>query len=90
MTSRGGWAQVTLDEVKPGERVSILAVADARIRVQAIRLGLAEGAQARCVQVLPGGPVVIQLGQQELAVGRPLARRISVAPAADRGRGSDR
>ena len=47
-------------------------------RVQALRFGMAEGACVECVTRIPAGPLVIKSGRQEIAVGRALAKRISV------------
>lgn len=71
---------MTLDQTRPGQVFTIMAVEDEFSRLQAIRFGMAEGAKAVCQAVLPGGPVVVRKGKQELAIGRTLARRISVQP----------
>jgi Fe2+ transport system protein FeoA len=39
---------------------------------------MAEGACVECVTRIPAGPLVIKSGRQEIAVGRSLAKRISV------------
>jgi Fe2+ transport system protein FeoA len=39
---------------------------------------MGEGASIECVLTLPGGPVVLRVGRQEIAVGRGLARRVLV------------
>lgn len=67
-----------LDQATPGQELMITAIADDLARLQAIRFGIAEGSRAVCQTVLPGGPIVLRKGQQELALGRNLANRISV------------
>lgn len=67
-----------LSETKPGDAFMVAAIADEFARLQAIRFGIAEGARAICQTVLPGGPVVVRKGKQEMALGRNLADRIQV------------
>lgn len=69
---------MTLDQMLPGQAFLITAVQDDFARLQAIRFGIAEGARAICQTVLPGGPVVVRKGKQEMAIGRNLALRIQV------------
>ena len=68
----------TLDCMRKGDRMEILSVGDQHARVQALRFGMAEGACVECVTKIPAGPLVIKSGRQEIAVGRSLAKRISV------------
>jgi Fe2+ transport system protein FeoA len=69
-----------LVEALPGQAFIITDIADDFARLQAIRFGIAEGARAVCQTVLPGGPVVVRKGKQEMALGRNLADRIEVRP----------
>lgn len=71
---------MTLDQTIPGQEFTIIAIDDDFVRIQAIRFGIGEGARACCQAVLPGGPVVVRKGKQELAMGRELAIRIQVEP----------
>lgn len=68
----------TLDCARRGEQLQIVSVDDQHARVQALRFGMAEGACVECVTRIPAGPLVIKSGRQEIAVGRALAKRISV------------
>ena len=68
----------SLDCIRKGERIEIVSVDDAHARIQALRFGVAEGACVECVTRVPAGPLVIKSGRQEIAVGRALAKRISV------------
>lgn len=70
--------ECSLDCVLKGERIEILSVNDPHARIQALRFGMAEGANVECVTRIPAGPLVIKCGRQEIAVGRALAKRISV------------
>ncbi|MFA7467543.1 MAG: ferrous iron transport protein A [Desulfotomaculaceae bacterium] len=67
-----------LDQVRTGDWVKIISIADERIREQAIRMGIGEGEEFYCAGVIPAGPVVISKHRQEIAVGRELARHINV------------
>ncbi len=69
-----------LVEALPGQAFIITEIADDFARLQAIRFGIAEGARAICQTKLPGGPVVVRKGKQEMALGRNLADRIEVRP----------
>jgi len=71
---------MTLAEATPGQEIVITNIADSFARLQAIRFGIAEGARAVCQTVLPGGPVVVRKGKQEMALGRNLANHIQVEP----------
>lgn len=68
----------TLDLVKRGDELMILAVDDDAARIHALRFGMAEGACVSCVTKIPAGPIVLKSGRQEIAVGRELAKRITV------------
>ena len=68
----------SLDCIRKGEKIEIVSVDDKNARVQALRFGMAEGAFVECVTRIPAGPLVIKSGRQEIAVGRSLAKRISV------------
>ncbi len=69
---------MTLDGAKRGQRVKILSIPNDMIRTQAIRFGIAEGAVVTCREIVPAGPVVIAMHNQEIAIGRNLARNITV------------
>jgi len=68
----------SLDCIRKGEFIEIVSVDDTHARVQALRFGMAEGACVECITRIPAGPLVIKSGRQEIAVGRALAKRISV------------
>jgi Fe2+ transport system protein FeoA len=68
----------SLDCIRKGELIEIVSVNDTNARVQALRFGMSEGACVECITRIPAGPLVIKSGRQEIAVGRALAKRISV------------
>ncbi|MHB1136885.1 MAG: FeoA family protein [Coriobacteriia bacterium] len=73
-------AQGTLLALRPGEDGVVGHIADDSARAQAVRFGIGDGALITCITTLPGGPVVLRAGRQEIAVGRGLAARIEVRP----------
>lgn len=71
---------MTLDKAKRGQKVKIVFMPNDLIRAQALRLGIAEGTTVTCQEIVPSGPVVILRHNQEIAIGRNLARNIKVEP----------
>lgn len=69
----------TLDQVRKGQWFKICLIPDEQIAKQAIRIGISQRSVLYCLAKLPAGPVVFQLGNQEIAVGRKLATRIEVS-----------
>lgn len=76
---------MTLSEAKEGQKVIIQDIADPLVRAQAIRFGIAEGAEVTCFTVIPYGPVTLKKNFQEIAVGFGLAAKIKVRLAAEPG-----
>lgn len=69
---------MTLDQAKKGSKVCILAIKSPEHRTQLVRMGISEGSIVTCQEKLPMGPVVLRCNRQEIAVGRQLARGITV------------
>lgn len=69
---------MTLAQVRKGLKVKIERIPDELIRAQAIRFGIAEGAEIECIEKIPAGPVIIKKRFQEIAIGRRLAENILV------------
>lgn len=67
-----------LADTTPGMEFVITEIPDDFARLQALRFGIAEGARAICQNVMPGGPIVLRKGKQEMALGRNLANNIRV------------
>lgn len=72
---------MTLDMVNKGQMIEIVSIPDDNIRIQAIRLGLYEGAKLICFEKVLAGPVVLQNRLQEIAIGRKLAGSIEIRVA---------
>ncbi len=71
-------SRTLLDMRRSSDATIVSLPTDATIRSQCIRLGLAIGAQVRCIEQLPGGTVVLSTNRQEIALGRALAVEIGV------------
>ncbi|MDF2673300.1 MAG: feoA2 [Clostridiales bacterium] len=69
---------MTLDQAKRGQKIVIRKIPDEGIKIQAIRLGIYEGATINCSGKIPFGPVIVSNRMQEIAIGRNLARSISI------------
>lgn len=82
-TCEGCDLRCTLDQAKRGDKMIVTGVADDRARIHAIRFGMGEGACVQCVTRIPAGPIVLRSGRQEIAVGRELAKRITVRPVSE-------
>ncbi|HSW10339.1 MAG TPA: ferrous iron transport protein A [Bacillota bacterium] len=67
-----------LDQCWTGQRLVVQSVEDGLVRDMAVRIGLGAGVEVTCQTKLPLGPVVLTWGDQEIAVGRGIARRIMV------------
>ncbi len=71
-------AVCTLADARAGQRFVVTGVEDEGARVTALRFGMAEGACVHCTARIPAGPIVLRSGRQEIAVGRQLAKSITV------------
>ncbi len=71
---------MNLDEAKKGQIIKVTGIKNELTRMQAIRLGIAEGAVVTCREIVPAGPVVVARNKQEIAIGRGLAKTIVVEP----------
>lgn len=67
-----------LSDAKVGEKLLIIGIDDEKARITALRFGIAEGAKVCCLARIPRGPIVICSGRQEIALGRNLAKLITV------------
>lgn len=68
----------TLNELHVGQKAVIKDILDTDIATQAFRLGISQGEQISCLAKVPSGPVVIQRGGMELAIGEALCHQIEV------------
>lgn len=80
-TTKGVLA-MTLDKGKKGMMIKVMNVPDELVRSQIIRFGIMEGTIVKCEEVVPAGPIIISRNRQEIAIGRSLARQITVEQVA--------
>jgi len=69
---------MTLDCIKKGQSFRISDIPNETVRAQAIRFGIAAGEWLTCEEVVPAGPIVVRKNRQQIALGRNLAREITV------------
>lgn len=72
---------MTLIEAERGRPVRIVEIPDETARAQCLRFGIGEGTVVDSAEVLPVGPVLVRLRNQEICFGRNLARSIRVENA---------
>ena len=69
---------MTLFKAEKGKKIRIVHINDKDLKIQAIRIGLYEGAVFTLSEKLPGGPVILNSRLQEIAVGKKIAENIQV------------
>lgn len=69
---------LTLDKVRRGQAVRIVSLPGGFTSVQAIRLGITEGAVITCRESVPAGPIIVSRNFRDIAIGRGLAKSIQV------------
>ena len=58
--------------------LQIVSIKDEQLLNDAFRFGVECGEHVQIINKFPGGPIVIQKNQQQIAIGRELARAIEV------------
>ena len=58
--------------------LEIISIGQEKLSEDAYRFGIESGEFVQIINKLPGGPIVIQKNQQQIAIGRELARVIEV------------
>lgn len=69
---------MSLNELRRGQSATIINVPDENLRIQLLRFGIINGTQVNCHCKLPFGPVVLKYGGQEIALGREIARQVTI------------
>ena len=69
---------MTLLDAKGGRALRILTIGDDVSRAQCVRFGIGEGTVVDSAEKLPLGPVLVRHRDQEICLGRGLARQILV------------
>lgn len=78
---------MSLTDLRRGQWAEVDQIADDGLRLQLLRFGITPGCRVRCHTRVPLGPVVVQYGGQEIAVGRRAARSVRVSREAADGAG---
>ena len=58
--------------------LEIVSIKQEKLYEDALRFGIEEGEIVQIVNKLPGGPIVIQKNQQQIAIGSELAKAVKV------------
>lgn len=70
---------MSIEIMRRGDKATIGNIVQEELRVQLLRFGITEGCQVQCLTNIPFGPVVLRYGGQEIALGRELARQVTIA-----------
>lgn len=70
---------MSLNELRRGQVATIAEIPQEFLRVQLVRFGITSGTKVRCHTNIPFGPVVLQYGGQEIALGRDIARQVRIS-----------
>ncbi|GAA0554581.1 FeoA domain-containing protein [Halorubrum ejinorense] len=73
-----------LVDVPANEWIELIDVPDDESRARLLRLGLLDG-RVKCHRRIRNGPVVVRRRGTEVALGRPLAREVTVERAGRHG-----
>ena len=73
---------ISLNKAKQGSEIKLEKISD-NVRTNLIRLGLCVGDFVKCVAKVPGGPVVLEKGLQEIAIGQNYAKDIYISEKKD-------
>ena len=69
---------MNLEDAPKKSNLEVISISEEKLSSDAMRFGIEAGECVQIVNKLPGGPIVIQKNQQQIAIGRELARAIKV------------
>lgn len=69
---------MNLESAPKKQNLEIVSINEGKLSEDALRFGIEVGECVQIISKLPGGPVVIQKSQQQIAIGRELAKVIEV------------
>ncbi|MEZ0537372.1 ferrous iron transport protein A [Caldicellulosiruptoraceae bacterium PP1] len=69
---------MTLDSINKGQEVTIHKISKLDAKLFAYRLGINEGSKVKCIGKISNGPIIVRKNNQELAIGRNIAKNIEV------------
>ena len=67
-----------LESAPKKQNLEIVSISQEKLSEDAMRFGIEAGECVQIVTRLPSGPIVIQKNQQQIAIGRELAKAIKV------------
>lgn len=70
--------EFALADAKDGDWVVVTGTSDEDVTMQTLRFGIAEGSIIQIQKNIPRGPVIISKKHVEIAIGRELAKCVSV------------
>lgn len=69
---------MNLESAPAKSELEIISINEPKLNNDALRFGIEAGEFVKIINKLPGGPIVIQKNQQQIAIGRELARVVEV------------
>lgn len=69
---------MNLEDAPKKQILEVVSILEGKLKEDSLRFGIEEGGIVTIVNKLPGGPVIIQRSQQQIAIGRELAKAIQV------------
>lgn len=69
---------MNLEEAPKKSALEVISIDQERLINDAMRFGIEPGESISIINKLPGGPIVIQKNEQQIAIGRELAKAVQV------------
>ena len=69
---------MNLEDAPNKSILEIISISQDNLTTDALRFGIEAGETIKIINKLPGGPIVIQKNEQQIAIGRELARAVEV------------
>lgn len=69
---------MNLESAPKKQNLEIVSINNDKLSEDAMRFGIEVGECLQIINKLPGGPIVIQKNEQQIAIGRELAKTIEV------------
>ena len=69
---------MNLNDAPKKSLLEIVSINQSKLSEDALRFGIEPGENIKIINKLPGGPIIIQKNQQQIAIGRELASAIEV------------
>ena len=70
---------MNLEDAPKKQLLQVVSINNEKLLEDALRFGIESGESLQIINKLPGGPIVIQKSQQQIAIGRELAKAIQVS-----------